>query len=465
MNFNNNNTNNIEELLQQEADQYSVYPSDKVWDDIRDELHGKQKWVALPFIFISIVVALTIATIINYPTQKFLVKHFDSPLPKAKDLALLASQKNDCTNANFIQNLNPSSTFRFNENPTYIKNIIPDFLAAKNQRMPQFDVAKNSIFITEKKLGSLLETIATAKQTEEAITYNINDFDAATASIITKDNKLTEPIVADFKKQIATKEVINYLKTFSNNVIKKEPKKSKWQVQYYATISNSYRTLEDDKSRASYMGSSFERLAIKGNVNNVVKHLPAVGGEFGVSFLYKLTKNLHLKSGVQLNIRKYGIDAYRANGNATFNYVANNKLNSLSLRAAYTTEVGNGTGAIKLDNQMYQFSVPVGLQWDFVNGERWGLSAAASLQPTFTLNKDVYVVSTDYKYYADGSSFFRRFNLNTSTELYLTLKSKNAKWFFGPQIRYQQLPTYNDIYPIKEYRVDYGIKFGFIKSF
>ena len=29
----------------------------------------------------------------------------------------------------------------------------------------------------------------------------------------------------------------------------------------------------------------------------------------------------------------------------------------------------------------------------------------------------------------------------------------------------EQLPTYNDIYPIKEYRVDYGIKFGFIKSF
>ena len=67
-------------------------------------------------------------------------------------------------------------------------------------------------------------------------------------------------------------------------------------------------------------------------------------------------------------------------------------------------------------------------------------------------------------FYADGTSFFRRWNINSSTELCLTLKSKNIKWFMGPQIRYQQLPTYNDIYPIKEYRIDYGIKFGFTKT-
>jgi hypothetical protein len=108
--------------------------------------------------------------------------------------------------------------------------------------------------------------------------------------------------------------------------------------------------------------------------------------------------------------------------------------------------------------------MPIGFQWDVVNGERWGLSGAATVQPTYTFNKNVYIVSTDYKHYADGTPFFRRWNVNTSAELYLTLKAKSAKWFFGPQVRYQQMPTYNDIYPIKEYRVDYGIKFGFIKS-
>ena len=210
------------------------------------------------------------------------------------------------------------------------------------------------------------------------------------------------------------------------------------------------------------MNNPVERQALKDNVNDVVRHKPAVGGEFGVSFLCGLTKNFHIKSGVQFNIRQYGIDAYRSDGNATFSYIENNQLNSFYVKSAYSTQAG--TSKVKLENQLYQISIPMGLQWDVVNGERWGISAAATIQPTVTLNKSVYVVSTDYKYYADGTSFFRRFNINTSTELYFTLKSKNTKWFFGPQIRYQQRPTYNDIYPIKEYRVDYGIKFGFVKS-
>jgi hypothetical protein len=180
-----------------------------------------------------------------------------------------------------------------------------------------------------------------------------------------------------------------------------------------------------------------------------------------VSFLYGLTKNIYIKSGLQFNVRQYGVDAYRNNGSASFAYVQSNRLNTITLQAAYSTKQGNSE--IKLENQLYQISAPIGLQWDVVDGERWGLSAAATIQPTYTINKSVYVVSTDYKFYADGTTFFRRWNINSSTELCLTLKSKNIKWFMGPQIRYQQLPTYNDIYPIKEYRVDYGIKFGFTK--
>ncbi len=66
------NNDSIEQLLQKEADKYRMYPSDKVWDNIRVELHGKPKWPALLFTFISITVALTVITIINYPPQKFI---------------------------------------------------------------------------------------------------------------------------------------------------------------------------------------------------------------------------------------------------------------------------------------------------------------------------------------------------------------------------------------------------------
>ena len=65
MNNWNNTDDNIEQLLKQEAERYSMNPSDKIWENIREELHGKQKWTALPVIFITIVLMLTIATILD----------------------------------------------------------------------------------------------------------------------------------------------------------------------------------------------------------------------------------------------------------------------------------------------------------------------------------------------------------------------------------------------------------------
>jgi long-subunit fatty acid transport protein len=78
----------------------------------------------------------------------------------------------------------------------------------------------------------------------------------------------------------------------------------------------------------------------------------------------------------------------------------------------------------------------------------------------------VYLISTDYKYYANGASFFRKWNVNTALNLNFSYKINNGtKLYFGPQVRYQHLPTYNNAYPIKEYRLDYGLKIGFIKGF
>ncbi|MBW7952975.1 MAG: hypothetical protein H3C56_10615, partial [Chitinophagaceae bacterium] len=85
-------------------------------------------------------------------------------------------------------------------------------------------------------------------------------------------------------------------------------------------------------------------------------------------------------------------------------------------------------------------------------------------QPTLTLNKNVYLISTDYKYYTDGNSFFRKWNFNTSLEINFTYKVGSYNIFVSPQVRYQHLPTYTDKYPIKEYRLDDGLRIGFTKE-
>ena len=64
----------FEQLLQNSADKYRMYPSDKVWDNIRTELHGKPKWPALIFIFTAIVLALNSCYNLQLSTTKISCK-------------------------------------------------------------------------------------------------------------------------------------------------------------------------------------------------------------------------------------------------------------------------------------------------------------------------------------------------------------------------------------------------------
>ena len=253
-----------------------------------------------------------------------------------------------------------------------------------------------------------------------------------------------------------------YLNDFAFEPKKHGLKPTGIELQFYVTPSTSYRKLEEDKSRLNFTSPSALALSQSStaNVNNSVHHTPALGIEVGAGILYNLTPNFKVKTGLQFNIRQYNIDATQSYGMATIAFVQNNHLDSVSIFSMFGNTGANGYYSTTIDNKLYQISIPIGFQWDFLQGKKLGLSASASIQPTFTLNKNVYMISTDYKYYANGAPFIRKWNFNSSVDLNVTYKTGNVKWYFGPQIRYQHLPTYNDVYPIKEYRLDYGFKIG-----
>ena len=71
--------NDLEELLQNQADKFVIYPKDTTWEDIKTELHGTPKWPALGIIFMCIIVALTISTALNYPPEPILAKYKTEP--------------------------------------------------------------------------------------------------------------------------------------------------------------------------------------------------------------------------------------------------------------------------------------------------------------------------------------------------------------------------------------------------
>ena len=265
-----------------------------------------------------------------------------------------------------------------------------------------------------------------------------------------------------------------YLKDFGFVPASKTHRNSKYGFQFYITPSESYRTLSDDKVKEviqpaaaalSTMASSSQNVPLSSNftaaVNDVVRHRPAMGIELGFAFLYNLSNRIKFKTGVQLNVRQYYIETFqsRTNDLASLSLINSRGVETISFYSVYN----NNTGYKKaeLDNKVYQLSIPLGIQWDMIQGKHFGINAEASVQPTLTLTNNTYLLSTDYKHYTGGDEFFRKWNINTSMGINLTYQTGTNSWQLGPQIRYQHLPTYSNLYPIKEFLMDYGIRLGY----
>ena len=58
----------FEEFILDEVNEHKMYPSGRVWDNIRTEVHGNRSWPALTIIALTVLVALTVSTFIV--TQK-----------------------------------------------------------------------------------------------------------------------------------------------------------------------------------------------------------------------------------------------------------------------------------------------------------------------------------------------------------------------------------------------------------
>ncbi|HRI22820.1 MAG TPA: outer membrane beta-barrel protein, partial [Panacibacter sp.] len=241
-------------------------------------------------------------------------------------------------------------------------------------------------------------------------------------------------------------------------------KKSNFDFQFYVTPSISYRRLIDDHN-GELSRSYITALPFAANyvvdINNVVQHKPAAGYELGFSLGYNLNSKFAIRSGLQFNMRQYNISAF-VHG---FEPAAPSLLTGIAIEPNSITGFRNITESepIVLKNRYYEISLPVGIDWRLINKKLvWGI--AASVQPTYTFDKEPFIVTTNYKNYKDGSQLIRNWNVNVGFETYIGYNTGKYRWQLGPQIRTQLLPSLSSSYPIREYPVDYGIKLSLIRS-
>jgi hypothetical protein len=474
----------FEQFLQDEVKSHRMYPSDPVWNKIRTELHGNQSWPALTFISLFIISALTISTLLNRtPNTHILI------LPPASQQAASSSatlSEPDILTPDEINN-------------HYLKSIAPEALTlatiAAIQPPIDYNQAEIEPAVAPRELLTLDKQITLTLRRSTPLALPVNESRIASTTIqtpITAESILyeqsagAEENTADPANQL--RKIANakgnlqqttdeYLKDFT--FVGNTPilhKSSRIGIQVYATPSISFRRLTDYKLKeliqttaTATNSSSAANLPLTSNLNNgvneVVRHRPALGLELGFSVLYSLSKRFQLTTGLQLNLRRFEIETFetRTRDLASMSLINTRGVETISFYSPYNNNAG--FRATTLSNSMYQISAPVGIQWKVLDGKKWGLTAEASVQPTFTIQANTWLISSDYKHYTEGKDLLRKWNINTGAGVNLTYQTRTATFSVGPQIRYQHLPTYSNLYPVRENLIDYGIRFSITRPY
>ena len=477
MDYKNYQDNEFEQFLQDEVSQHRMYPSDQVWAKIRTDVHGNPNWHALTFISLFIICSLTASTLLMSPSAN--VRFTALKTAPLAQKAIAAHKVASATSTEpYLGVIEP----QIMTNATIVQ-------IEENQLLAQY----SQHAITGNSPEPTLPYTAVRVKNESAHTASQQQIPNAEQRSFQQLEPLNlKPIpVKEEKPSLANTEKPNLLKTISTD---KEPiiledeylkkivantkkiawnKLSKLGFQVYATPSKSYRTLSDADVKEiiqpnAVAASGTQNIPLGLNysagVNDIVRHRAATGVEIGFAALYKINNRLKFKAGFQLNVRQYNIETFKIFNRdlSTLSLINNGGIQTINLLSSYNNNAGYK--AEQLNNKSYQVSLPIGVQWEILKGNRMSLNAEASVQPTYTINHNSYLLSTDYKNYTEGNNYLRRWNVNTSAGINFSYKSGANIWQIGPQLRYQHLPTYSNQYPLKEHLMDYGIRLGITRQ-
>ena len=244
--------------------------------------------------------------------------------------------------------------------------------------------------------------------------------------------------------------------------------KSRLQYQLYLTPSVGFRTLTQT---AKYSAPSRPSLVTSvPDGPNSLQHNPAFNLEAGYSVVYAQSKSMHIKGGVQFNFTDYKIHAHQLGHSTYTNLLLKDSYSStgtiLSQRSTSLANLtGNGNDK-KLNSSTFQVSLPLGADIKFAGKHNLQWFVGATVQPTYVLFGNAYLVSADSRNYVYDSKFLRKWNLNAGIEAFVSYRTKKGITLnAGPQFRYQFFSTYDKKYSFDEKLYNVGIKLGVTKNF
>ncbi|MEO7801057.1 MAG: hypothetical protein ABIR81_03615, partial [Ginsengibacter sp.] len=292
--------------------------------------------------------------------------------------------------------------------------------------------------------------------------YFVNHINNLPVALLDNDKALSQNSANVNASSIFLEQLTDESKISKNIKLKKiRNSKVRWMYSIAPTVSyRKYTTYE--ALDANTVLSGLTNAVPTYDVNRKSSHHPSSGLEAGITLKYPLNKYFRFTSGFQVNYSSYIIEANTIHS-TTATLLLQNERTGMPYAFSNISYYGNGVGVapINLRNYSVSMSLPVGLEYLLGGNDRVKFYAAATAQPVLALTSRTYVLSTDNKNYLRNARMARHINMATNFGAFMSVNSKKINWQLGPQVNYQVLSSFTDVYPVKEHYVNYGIKLAF----
>jgi hypothetical protein len=482
-------TDEFEDLIKQKADQFRMYPSERVWKQINKDLHPRRKWYMYGFALLLSGLGLYSLNELSSPVQVASIQE-PSTDKTSSEIEPPILQPEKLNPFKQVQKNNPSARVipisyqnEANKNRTEaaltssLSNISAEHELKEISGATRIDDASASGSLSNFNNPESVSGNATSAQASINFPLAINE-NKEQPSVLNSSSDIpdhlgvnAEKSVEKVKQQLVMEEIpenskrVNWL----HDQVVHQVSQSKWNrlsFQIAAAPTMNYRILNGGKpaNLQSNIRNIPLSLSMPGEVDRLVNHKPGYGFELGTNAYYAITKNFSIKAGFQFNYSRYMIVAYRAPTQITSIALNRNAYSMGSVQSLSNLNNFGGYSEKDIQNQYFQISAPFGAEINILGKRKLQLHVAATIQPTYLLNRNSYMITNDLKSYTQSPSLVRRWNMNTAAEAFISYKTGGVRWQIGPQFRYQILSSYIKEYPISEYLMEYGVKFGVTKT-
>ena len=296
----------FERQLKEKADQFKMYPSDKVWNEVHSSLHTRKRRFVVGMSFLIGSILFLAGTQLISPVHNTQPKSITAKINTTAKPATNADLP-DFTAGNFESApLNNSADHHgSDENQSGTTSFLLRPVNATEKSVPEMQeslLEKNTFH-----LKPIQPAEQTASRKSEA-TVSTNDLMESMQSVL---NNPAPDIIAS--EMISDKPPVT-------QISRNHSDRYSWEVYITPTLNTHYLNGINYRTMAQALPTAPIMVVHIANVNGFVDNTPVLGYNVGGNILYRISKNISLKAGLEFSFSRYYINTYNSSAGPVVGY-------------------------------------------------------------------------------------------------------------------------------------------------